>query len=532
MSMFVLLVLVAHNVETLQGHSWVACTDYRGDVNYFEQDKCLAWPRNYRPAPLPNGYQIALPDSRAFQNGGCDVEMSLPDWKNDYSAEFPYAVYEPGKVYCLAWPMKNHGWLPESCENQQSKSDAGINDSLELYVSTVNPLKDPTQEEFFTRNINELAGLASNCNPQNVGSNELKDECQLGLEKQENWKADCKGFHRAPKFCNSSGESMGTGCFKVPLDMKPGHYVAQWYWESSFIRGTPEEPVFQRLSYMSCFDFTVVSAGSSEARPGSPGTTGQPDTSLPCKNNRLMFDADLGIAPGSTTSTSTPTPVTTSSAMPGAGCIKSGEVCAKPGWVPQACCEPSQTCQFYRDTGYARCLLAATTATTTTTATTMTTTTTTMGPATGCRGAEQICAEPGWGPLCCPSGYKCTFHQDSGYARCLRVEETACVAPHGACAGPSWGPTCCTAEYECSYYQNSGYARCLPAISAFRKQPQLHWQQLLDTPRSRKFNQAESGVSVHRPKLQSSKSKFLGLIQTKSRMNLTSTRLLETSSEL
>merc|ERR1719310_822203 len=150
--------------------------------------------------------------------------MASP-WRENYPSGFDHAIYEPDRVYCLAWPMKNHGWLPESCSTTHSKSDAGVNDSLSLYVSAINPQGDPTQAEFNMRNINELAGLAGNCNPDFPSSRHLEDTCQLGLEKHEDWAKDCKGFLRSPKFCENSGMAMGTGCFKVPGEMAPGHYV-------------------------------------------------------------------------------------------------------------------------------------------------------------------------------------------------------------------------------------------------------------------------------------------------------------------
>lgn len=221
------------------------------------------------------GHHIGRHDARAHtpQEGSvCDVPMSSP-WQSGYSEEFSFAVYEPGKIYCLAWPTKNHA--AAGCTN------AYIPDtSLIFSVSKANPSNDPPQEEFNQRNINELAGLATNCDPDSAGSNATKDECQLGLEKHEQGKIDCKGFQRSPKFCDNTDKAMGTGCFRVPEDMSPGHYVGQWYWE--FNVGGP---------YATCFDFQIVAEGSEQARGGLSGTTGDADTSqLPCKNNVLKFD--------------------------------------------------------------------------------------------------------------------------------------------------------------------------------------------------------------------------------------------------
>ena len=270
--------------RTTLAHSWIACSDYRGDVNYFEQSRCYGYPRGYRPViDRELGYQIAYPDSRAFSGGGCDIPKAEP-WNRGYTSDFPHAVYEPGETYCVVWPMKNHGWLPETgCEGfQQSKSDAGIDGTIHLYISSANPARDPTQQEFEARNLNELLGLASRCDPGLQNSNAKSAECQLGLERTENYARDCKGFQRSPKFCESSGEAMGHGCFTVPSDLEPGHYVGQWYWRTSFLReGSPNG--LQTIPYFSCFDFEV-SAGAPQ-HPDTPGVKGEPDSLLPCTNN-------------------------------------------------------------------------------------------------------------------------------------------------------------------------------------------------------------------------------------------------------
>jgi len=489
-------------VDHAEGHSWVACTDYRGDMNYFQQEYCSGWPRGYRPEAREDGYQIASPESRAHAGGGCDVSMSSPDWSSAYSDSFPYAIYEQGKVYCLAWPMKNHGWLPDSCANPHSKSDAGIRDSLALYVSSRNPQQDPSQQEFHERNINELAGLANDCIPGISESKQFGDACQLGLEKHEDYQNDCKGFLRAPKFCESSGMSMGTGCFMIPSDMAPGHYVAQWFWQSSFIR----PPTFQPINYQTCFDFVVVAPNSSMARPGHTGTTGVSESNLPCQNNALKFvnSSTWTSAPASTTAApSSTTASTTALTTTFGGCIEAEQSCASPGWGP-VCCTSGYTCTFHQDTGYARCLLDSSSApgqSTTSAATSTQEAASTTFPTTGCIEAEQSCASPGWGPVCCTSGYTCTFHQDTGYARCLRdlssapgqsttsaattTQEaasttsptTGCIEAEQSCASPEWGPFCCTSGYTCTFYEDTGYARCLTQgalIQNLEQQDRVH----------------------------------------------------------
>jgi len=464
------LTALAHRASS---HSWVACTDYRGDVNYFEQDMCLAWPRQWsnrgeHAEPQANGYHIAEePPSRAWSGLGCDVAMASPSWQDGYSELFPFAVYEPGRVYCLAWPMKNHGIMPAGCTNPHSKSDEGLDESLTLRVSGVNPTRDPSQAEFNLRNINELAGLASNCSHtwSELGQNsngELRDECQLGLEKHRTGHPDCKGFTRAPKFCESSGAAMGTGCFKVPLDMSPGHYVAQWYWDASFSRSSG----LQNFAYTSCFDFEVVPLGSSAARLGDTGTVGTPDSTLPCQNNALKVSGAASATAPTTTAPSSVTPALGTSAPtpdsipvedgtgdapapttpPGAACAGAHEICADPSWdSPPICCEDGYLCEFANE-HWASCrpLPSATPVPAprpisepASTPSPQDAVAPTPLPGVSCVGAYEICADPSWdsSPVCCEDGYLCEFANEH-WASCRPLRASlAMVARHHSSPG-------------------------------------------------------------------------------------------------
>jgi len=345
-------------MECSWAHSWVACSDYRGDVNYFQQDKCYGWPRNV----LTNG----LPNAAEFENG--------------------YQISSPEGVAC----------------HPHSKSDAGVNDYLSLYVSSTDPPSDPAHAQFQERNINELAGLARNCNPRYANSSEKTDACQLGLEMHQNFARDCKGFLRAPKFCENSGMSMGTGCFKVPNDFQPGHYIGYWLWKSDFLRPSKLGGL-EHIEYKSCFDFQVVALGSSEARAGPTGTSGVPDSpGLACTNNVEKFQPSTSIDQPSDEETLAPTPwPTRTPTRDGDHCVAPYGSCATPEWGP-LCCQAGYACHYHGGTGYARCNLVH--AGKTTALGTTSTSTTTPRPSI-CTGPEQICAEPGWGPTCCTDGY-------------------------------------------------------------------------------------------------------------------------------
>jgi hypothetical protein len=459
-------------------HSWVACSDYRGDLNFFEQSQCFGWPRSYRPSAAGNqrGYQIAYPDSQAYsggQNRACNSGLAYP-WESAYDNDaYPSAVYEQGRVYCLAWPMKNHGILPTSCDNPISKSDAGTQDTLHLYVSEVNPTRDPTQSEFNTRNINELASLATRCNPdlQPAGSSrQFEDECQLGLEKHRDNQRDCKGFLRSPKLCDSSGEAMGTGCFKIPADMTPGHYIAQWYWETTFDRD-PD----QRLAYQSCFDFEVVEPGSSKATLGRTGTSGSPASDLPCTNN---VDKFLNAAVEGGGGGDPPPPTSDDAAEVFLACAKEGEECSDPSWAVQKCCETGTRCDLWQNTQYGRCSRQS-----------KLEEEEEEGnpppplPISQCQGEVVVnegeeCDDPEWSnPKCCSQDLTCEYWEDTQYARCRSSTTTttddfsspsfsfSCQGESAhegeECDHPDWSnPKCCSQDLTCEYWEDTQYARC------------------------------------------------------------------------
>jgi len=374
--------------------------------------------------PRSSGYHIADAESRAWSGEGCDRPMVAPDWRSRYSTEYPYAVYEPGRVYCLAWPMKNHAHIDlRGCDNNHAKSDSGHDESLALFISDVNMTHDPSQSELFMRNINELAGLATGCRHHG-----LSDECQLGLEKHQNGQADCKGFQRSPKFCENTGEAMGTGCFKVPDNLAQGHYVAQWYWHATFSgRGA--------FPYSSCFDFEVVPAGSSKASPGAPGTIGTADTThFACHNNVAKFSVSHStpspaVTPVATMVATSTTSVTTLAPTSARSCIAPWEHCAAPGWASAKCCTLGHECT-YSNEHWARCQPASSTPSTamasavpsatmaSSASTSIATTTATRAQVEECAASWEHCADPSWPiPKCCTSGYSCIFANEQ-WARC------------------------------------------------------------------------------------------------------------------
>eukprot|EP00928_Gymnodinium_smaydae_P029755 TRINITY_DN22318_c0_g1_i1.p1 TRINITY_DN22318_c0_g1~~TRINITY_DN22318_c0_g1_i1.p1 ORF type:complete len:626 (-),score=41.83 TRINITY_DN22318_c0_g1_i1:307-1950(-) len=456
----------------VRAHSWVACADYRGGVNFFEQERCVAWPRQYEPVPQPHGYQIADDESRAWGNGGCDRPMASPDWRSAYSAAFPHAIYEQGRVYCLAWPMKNHATTLPGCTNPHAKSDPGSDETISLFVSDLNPGVDPPQAVFNLRNINELAGLAENCSHiWSQFDRELDDKCQLGLEKHRNGEIDCKGFQRSPRFCDDTGRAMGTGCFQIPSDMTPGHYVAQWNWRATF-------PLRGNFGYTTCFDFEVVARGSPDARPGSPGTTDRADNSPPCQNNMDMFQKEQTSAPTfEPTQAPTPSgdsPTSSPTQTPSLDCVTPYGTCASPASADQSCCTLGYSCVFV-NADWAQCLPESQTAEPTPVPSPSTPVPT---PRSTCAGPYMTCKGPESPAQCCTAGFMCKF-VNSDWAQCLPKSQSeaptpvpspatpapsqgsTCAQPYLTCKAPGIPERCCTAGYACKFV-NVEWAQCFP----------------------------------------------------------------------
>jgi len=282
------LLQAAIALTQVDAHSWVACTDYRGDVNVYEEDNCFGYPRlwanrgNTALTATSDGYHIGTDTGYNYMPGE-PCQSDFDGTYSNYNSDYPRATYEAGKVYCLAWPMKNHG--AATCTN------AFIPDtSTRLFHSDVDATSDPTQAEFKANNVNNVL-LEEDCASDDITS----DDCQLGLEKHDSGSMDCKGFQRSPRFCDNTDRAMGTGCFQAPSTT--GNYVFQWYWE--FNAGSP---------YATCFDAIVVAAGAGNGEGGTAGTPSEADNAFggSCTNNAIeKFDTDGEPTPP----TPSPTPI-------------------------------------------------------------------------------------------------------------------------------------------------------------------------------------------------------------------------------
>jgi len=206
-------------VTLVKGHSWIHCTDYRGDVGTYEPDQCFAHPRPKNGAYPAEG---AFGVDRGFdtQSGSCQST----DITN--SATYPQAQYKRGQTVTLAWPSKNH--VAATCTNPFIPDT-----STQLFVAA--QAASPT----FTTEV----------------------PASFSLDPHVNGVIDFKGFQNCPNFCDNTDKSLCTGTFVVPADLADGTYSFQWNWV--FNQGAPP--------YVSCFEATI--AGDEVTTPTPPPTT-------------------------------------------------------------------------------------------------------------------------------------------------------------------------------------------------------------------------------------------------------------------
>jgi len=228
-------------------HSWLECTQYTGDLETFEPDKCLG-----RPRPLAGNRNVGA-------TFGADIGMDFRPQGNrcqgsagagltaNYGGAANLVKYEAGRTYTLAWPPKNH--VAATCTN------ANIPDTfLRLYMTPYDAAAgDPDQDTF----------------KQNQVRASFSDDPHVRGQM------DFKGFMNCPKFCEDTDKSLCTGTFSLGADVTPGVYTFQWYWAFNS----------EADLYATCWEAEVLAA------------TGNPDPATPTTIETT------------TTTTAEPTPV-------------------------------------------------------------------------------------------------------------------------------------------------------------------------------------------------------------------------------
>jgi len=189
-----------------QAHSWIHCSDYRGDRRYYDPDMCFGHPRPINGRVPQQSLPFGL-DTGFNQQ----PEESCHTGPASNSPAFPMARYKQGQRVVLAWPSKNH--VAAVCTN------AYIPDtSLELFVA---PLDADGHPDEFTQVKASFSDVP-----------------------HEKGKMDFEGFQKCPAFCENMDKSLCTGTFHVPENLADGLYTFQWKWE--FNENT--------APYITCFD--------------------------------------------------------------------------------------------------------------------------------------------------------------------------------------------------------------------------------------------------------------------------------------
>jgi len=227
-------VLVSSTVllTSVEGHSWIHCSDYRGDTRYYDETECYGHPRpmgNTIPSLTDFGVDQGFnqqPGKGAAENDLCHGGSM------EALSGYPNARYRQGETITLAWPSKNH--VAEACTNPHIPDT-----SLELFVAAEVADGHPTDWTQVSASFSD--------DPH------VKDTI------------DHKGFQNCPAFCENMDKSLCTGSFQVP-DLPNGMYTFMWKWE--FNEGT--------TPYVTCFEAYVGEDVSPVARPTqAPTVEGQ-----------------------------------------------------------------------------------------------------------------------------------------------------------------------------------------------------------------------------------------------------------------
>jgi endoglucanase len=209
------LFLLAATILQVQGHSWVACTDYQlmeNDSWVYNVTRCKGFARNAAQF-LPKNQPIGTDTGYNSQDDPCGQPRTT------YPVEFPMATYVVGQQRCLIWPSKNHvanlnnPWIP----------DGGV--KLKAHFGDTDPVSASSLSVVADFGISPFGQALMN----------------------RGYAFPRPGFQNCPRFDDNNDKSMCGQCFTVP-DLTPGVWTFVWEWE--FNAGQ---------YYRTCFEAKVAS---------------------------------------------------------------------------------------------------------------------------------------------------------------------------------------------------------------------------------------------------------------------------------
>jgi len=196
-----LLVLVA----MVNGHSWIACTDYQEENGaYWDKELCRAYPRYAEKYANKDSFG----NDRGFDyrpQGGAPCRK---DGSSPYSDSYPKAVYYPGQRVVITHPTKNHV-SDTRCTSKYIPDHGNY-----IYAVQGDENSDPDMATF---SANKIADLGLSPNGWAI------DESVINSYPKP-------GYQNAPAFCENMDKAMATAAFDIPQTQNTGSHTFMWEW--------------------------------------------------------------------------------------------------------------------------------------------------------------------------------------------------------------------------------------------------------------------------------------------------------------
>ena len=199
-------------------HSWLACSDYRGEVtgldDDYDEDDCFGYPRDWTSNTLAGIGDFGSDRGYNYQPGGGRTCRNALDGDQDYTDDFPMATYVQGSTVRVLWPAKNHARV----------RDFG----LEIYACCGDDCTDDFENDVdtFTSEGILVADFGTNVNGGSIG------------------------FGNCPDVSNTD-RAVCFGDFEVPTSLE-GECTFVWYWPFN-----SDQDV-----YTTCFEADVLTEGT------------------------------------------------------------------------------------------------------------------------------------------------------------------------------------------------------------------------------------------------------------------------------